>query len=142
MSPFCSSHRTPRADVDPIRSELDALAVVSLAIRRPHAPETIVVLLDHDRRGITVAVITGTVEADAVLDVVECICAAGTGTGRLGAIVVATVRPAGGMVLGDADRWVEACAIADDHGVELVEWFVVGHDVDRPRELVGDGPRW
>jgi hypothetical protein len=140
-SPFCSSHRAPRAGV-PIRSELEALAVVSLAMHRPHVDETIVLLLDHERRGITVAVVSGTTDPDAVLDVVECVSAAGEGTGRLGALVVATVRPARGMVLGDADRWIEASQLADDHGVELVEWLVIGHDVDRPRELVGEGPRW
>jgi hypothetical protein len=63
--------------------------------------------------------------------------------------VVATVRPGGGPQADDADRWLEASDIADDLGVELVEWFVIGGDrpsvaanASCPRDLLGEVPRW
>ena len=36
--------------------------------------------------------------------------------------------PAGGPLDGDDERWLEASELADDVGVELLEWFVVSGD--------------
>lgn len=149
MSSFCGFHRLPRAAHDPIDSARSALAVVDLALRRPLTDETIVLVLDHDRRGRTIVVVDGTAEPDAVLDVVERVAGSIAATGRPGCVIVATVRPDGGPQPGDADRWLEASDIADDLGVELVEWFVVGGDrpsvsahASCPRDLLGEVPRW
>ena len=149
MSIFCGAHRAPRASVDPIDSARSALAVVDLALRRPLAAETVALVLDADRRGRTIVVVDGTHEADSLLDVVERVAESIAAAGRSGALVVASARPGGGPEPGDDDRWLEASDIADDFGVELVEWFVIGGDVPTvaanatcPRDLLGEAPRW
>lgn len=149
MSSFCGAHRLPRATVDPIDSPRAALAVVDLALRRPLAAETVALVLDRDRRGRTIVVVDGTADPDSVVDVVERVAESIAATGRAGGLVVATSRPGGGPEPGDEDRWLEASEIADDLGVELVEWFVIGGDrptvaanATCPRDLLGEAPRW
>jgi hypothetical protein len=149
MSMFCAAHRLPRAGVDPIDSAAAALAIVALAMRRPPVDETIALVLDADHRGRTVVVVDGTSDLDAVLDVVERVAGSVAAAGRTGCLVLATVRPGGGPVDGDDDRWLEASDLADDVGVDLLEWFVITGDAPSitantwcPRELVGELPRW
>ena len=50
MPNFCNSHRLPRAHVDPI-DDVGALLLLDAMIAAPLIHETIVVLLDHQRRG-------------------------------------------------------------------------------------------
>jgi hypothetical protein len=149
MSMFCSTHRTPRAAVDPVDGPTAALAVVELAMRRPLTHETIALVLDADRRGRTVVVVDGTRQPDAVLDVIERVAGSIAASGRAGCVVLATIRPGGGPEEGDEDRWIEASDLADDVGVELLEWFVIGAEAPTvaanawcPRDLVGEAPRW
>ena len=66
----------------------------------------------------------------------------GRATGRLGALVLATVRPGQGALAGDGDRWLEMSDLASAAGVELVEWFIIGADIHCPRDLLGEPPRW
>ena len=139
---FCSAHRPPRAGIDPIECAEQALAVIALAIERPPVAETIVLLLDHERRGVCVTVVSGTTRADDAVEVAECLANTGAPTGRLGALVMATVRPAGGPLEGDGDRWLEMSDLTSAAGVELVEWFVIGDDIHCPRDLLGEPPRW
>jgi hypothetical protein len=139
--------RLPEA-TDPIRSSLDALAVVALAIHRPLEPETIGFFLDETGRSNTITVVSGTTEPDSVLAVVECLALAGGRSPTLCGLVLATVRPNSGLAVpatlpGDLDRWMEASDIADSHGIELIEWFIVGPGgVDCPREMLGEPERW
>ena len=63
-------------------------------------------------------------------------------TGRLGALVMATVRPGGGPLEDDGDRWLEMSDLTSAAGVELVEWFVIGDEIHCPRDLLGEPPRW
>jgi hypothetical protein len=149
MSSFCGAHRLPRASVDPIDTPRDAVAVVDLAMRRPLTHETIALVLDEDRRGRTIVVVDGTDDADALIDVVERVAGSISAAGRPGGLVVATVRPGGGPLPGDDQRWLEASDVADDLGVELVEWFVIAGDAPSvwanawcPRDLLGEVPRW
>ena len=149
MSMFCAAHRPPRAGIDPIDSAAVALAVIGLAMRHPPIDETIALVLDPDRRGRTVVVVDGTAEPDAVLDVVERVAGSIAAAGRTGCVVVATVRPGGGPIDGDDDRWLEASDLADDLGVDLLEWFVIPADTPSiaahawcPRDLLGEAPRW
>jgi phosphoserine phosphatase len=139
---FCSAHRLPRAGIDPIDSAESALTVVALAIRRPQRPETVALLLDHERRGISVVIVSGTERPDDVIEVAECLTTAGVDIERVGALVLATVRPGGGVLVDDADRWCDMSDVAADSGIELVEWFVIGDDIGCPRDQLGEPPRW
>ncbi len=151
--PRSTTHpRLPQA-ADPILSSLDALAVVSLALHRPLEAETIAFLLDDTSRSNTITVVSGTTDPDSVLSVAECMAVAGSkspawcGLARCG-LVLATVRPqtahnTTATLPGDLDRWLEANDITESHGIELIEWFVVGPaGVDCPRELLGEPERW
>jgi hypothetical protein len=142
-------HRLPRAGIDPITSHDDALVTVAMAVHRPLRHETIVVLLDDERRGLALVVVTDTTCPDDVLEAVECLTRPTTHAGRAGAIVVGSVRPSQPGrrdVDADADRdverWLELSEIAEGHGVELLEWFVLGAEVRCPRDDLGEAPRW
>lgn len=147
MSQFCGVHRAPRAGIDPIDSQAAALAVIKLAIHLPLTAETIALVLDADHRGRTVVVVDRTEEPDSVLEVIERLGDAIATSGRDGALVLASVRPGGRPLNDDGDRWLEASELAEELGVELVEWFVVTDDIGRtnawcPRDLLGESPRW
>ena len=138
MSRSHSTHRIPRGFVDPIESKADALAVLSLAAPLGH--DTVAILLDDERCGLGIFVVTGTTDPDAIFRIIDvCINARYT---EVSGLILATSRPGGDMQPDDRERWVEATVQCADAGVELVEWFVIGHQVACPRELVGDPPRW
>ena len=149
MVQFCGAHRPPRAGIDPVESAPDALAIIQLAMHLPATDETIALVLDDDHRGRTVVVVDGTEDPDSVLDVVERLAGSIAEAGRPGSLVVASVRPGRGPLDDDGDRWLEASDLADDVGVDLVEWFVIGADRPSvaanawcPRDLLGEAPRW
>lgn len=139
--------RLPHAG-DPIRSALDAIAVISLVIHHPLEAETIAFFLDENSCSNIITVVSNTAEPDSVLSVAECMAMVADRSPRLCGVVLATVRPGSAHNLpatlpGDLDRWVEANEIMEAHGVELIEWFVVGPaGVDCPRELLGEPERW
>lgn len=138
-------HRLPRAGVDPIGCAESALLTLAMAIQQPLRAETVTLLLDDQRRGIAVAVVSGTRQPDDVLEVVECFTRSSAHGGRVGGIVVATVRTDATDELTaatDVDRWLEMSDIAEQAGVELIEWFVIAGDVTCPRDRLGEPPRW
>jgi hypothetical protein len=127
----------------PVRGTADALHLLSLAVATPLEHETLAFLLDSNGIGGIITVVSGTEEPDAVVDVVEVMSRAGEGVERARSLVVASVRPASGVLPGDVDRWLECSAIAEECGLQLVEWFVVGpHGVECPRDLLGEPERW
>jgi hypothetical protein len=135
--------RLPRADVDPIASSFDALSLISLAMRRPLEFETIAFLLDDQRCGSTIAVISETVEPDMVIGVTESLCTVAASVPHLQSLVLASIRPDSATIPGDIDRWLEASAMAESFGIELVEWFVIGPSgPECPRDLLGEPERW
>jgi len=140
-------HRPPRAGVDQIDSAAAALAVIRLAVHQPLRAEVIVLVLDADRRGRTVVIIDGTDEPDSVLEVVERLAESVADSEHGAALVVASVRPSSGPLDGDDQRWMEARDLAEDFGVELLEWFVISDDTGPPtawcpRDLLAEAPRW
>lgn len=141
MTHFCSSHRFPHADRDPI-DDAAARLLFESALAFPRRSETVVVLLDHDRRGRTIINVDGTDGADAVLDVAEMIIVMADGSPEIGAALIASVRPAGGDDLDDVERWLELDNCFAMAGIELVEWYVYGRSVSRPRVLFGEPERW
>jgi hypothetical protein len=111
-----------------------------LALAAPFGDDTVAMLLDGDRRGVGIVVVTGTTDPDAIFRVI-----AACGNIRrpeIAALILATSRPGGDLVVADRDRWLEASLQCDAAGLELVEWFVIGTHVACPRELAGDPPRW
>ena len=147
MPNFTARSRLPLAG-EPIRSWSDAIAIVSLAIHRPLVAETIAFFLDETSRSNTITVVSGTTDPDSVLTIAECMAVAGSRSPSLCGVVLATVRPNAPpnvppTLPGDIDRWVEANEITASHGIELIEWFVVGPSgVDCPRDLLGEPQRW
>ena len=138
-------HRLPRAGIDTISCAETALLTLAMAIQQPLRAETVALLLDDQRRGVAVAVVSGTHQPDDVLEVVECFTRSATHGGRVGSIVVASVRPVTAdetTVATDVDRWLEMSDIAEQAGVELLEWFVIAGDVTCPRDQLGEPPRW
>jgi hypothetical protein len=136
-------HPSSPRDREPIRTEADARALLSLAIARPPRHETLAFLLDDAGFGTTMVVVSGTERAEQVLDVVEHLAAAGATSGIFTSLVVASVRPGGGVQVGDIDRWFDASDVAAAQGIELVEWFVVGDQgFACPRDLLGEPARW
>jgi hypothetical protein len=136
--------RLPQAS-DPIRSSIEALAVIALAIHRPLEPETIGFFLDEAGRSNTITVVSGTTDPDSVLTIAECLAVAGGRSPTLCGVVLATVRPgsASATLPGDLDRWMQAGEITESHGIELVEWFIIGPTgVECPRQLLGEAERW
>ncbi len=134
-------HPVPRGGIDPIRSAEDALAVLALAA--PYGHDTIVILLDADRRGTSVMVVTDTVDPGALFGVIDVCVAAASPDTPIAAMVVASSRPDGDLEPDDVHRWLEASDQCRAGGLELVEWFVLGRSgPKRPRELFGDPERW
>jgi hypothetical protein len=140
--PFRSCHRTPRAGVDPIRNQAAAMRVLRLAMHDPPVAETVALLLDHERRGHRIVVVRDTFGDDDVLDVAEVLSSLAADDDRLGGLVLATVRPGGGVQPADADRWLEMSDECELVGTELVEWLIVADGVACPRDLLGEPPRW
>ena len=149
MSQSCGPHRVPRGGVDRVADAADALAVIKMAMSSPGRAETIVVVLDPDHRGRSIAVVDGTDHDDAVLVVIERLSGALAAADAGGALVVATVRLGRGPDPGDADRWLDASDTAESTGIELLEWFIIEIGTVRgepvvwcPRDLLGEAPRW
>lgn len=148
---FCHRSSTWRRPRRPpaITNAADALELVAMTMSRPPRAETIAFLLDDDGFGTTVLLVNGTDRPEDVIGVVEQVAEAGAVSGA-SALFVASVRPVAPspdeaieVAEGDIDRWLEASELADDEGLELLEWFVVGPaGVICPRELLGEPPRW
>jgi DNA repair protein RadC len=138
MSRRCCTHRIPRGFIDPISSRTDALAVLSIAA--PFGNDTVAILLDPERRGIGIIMVTGTIDPDTLFWVIDlCIEARYP---NLAGLVLASARPGGDMEAADRERWIEATLHCDDAGIELVEWFVIGEHIACPRDLAGEPSRW
>jgi hypothetical protein len=141
MTHFSSAHRFPFAGGPPI-DDAAARSLFASTLAVPRRPETVVVLLDHDRRGRTILNVAGTTHPDAVLDVAECCIELVARSPLIGGAIIATVRPSGGDVLDDVERWLDLDERFALVGVELVEWYVYGRAVSRPRVLLGEPDRW
>ena len=127
----------------PVRCAADALRLLFLAATHPLQPETLAFVLDGQGRGGVITIVSGTVDADSVLPVTECMSRAAEQVGRATALVVASVRPGGCVLPGDIDRWMEASTLAAAYGVVLIEWLIITESgVQCPRDLLGEPERW
>ena len=141
MSRNPSFHAVPRGGIDPIRCADDALAV--LALGAPYGHDTIVMLLDTERCGCSVMVVTDTVEPDALFRVIDRCLEATKQHPVIEGVILATSRPDRDTEIDDIHRWLEASDQCRAGGLGLVEWFVLGRSGPRcPRQLFGEPERW
>jgi len=133
-------HRVPRGGIDPIRSSDDALAVIALG--SPYRNDTVVILLDAERRGSSILVVTDTIEPDAMFDVLESCVRAARDHPAIRSMILASCRPNGDVEADDAQRWFTASALCCSGGLELIEWFVLGSTIECPRQMIGEPHRW
>lgn len=137
-----TSARIPRAHIDPIVTSHGAQLMLDDIIARPRRHETVAILLDDDRRGVSIISVDGTVEPDAVFHVADLLTESVSASSGVGAVILASIRPDGHDELDDLDRWSELSCQLDEVGLELVEWFVIGHGMSCPRALLGEPHRW
>lgn len=114
----------PRARLDRIERTADALAVIALAVTQPLVDETIILVLDQDRRGSVVTAITGTRDPDDVFGVVD-IFSSALDLVAPSSLVVASVRPTLPVGTNDDDRWQRLVHRASGPQVHVDEWFII-----------------
>jgi hypothetical protein len=129
----------------PLRSPDDALRVVLAAIAQPPEAETVVLLLDATHRGHVCLVCRGAAAAEQVASLVPLLVQAAANEPSLGAVVLATVRPGRGVVVGGDDHVAFGAMRQDlaEAGIDLLDWFVLdGAVIASVAELTGAGWRW
>lgn len=127
----------------PIRCTADALRLLFLSASHPLQHETLAFLLDPDGRGGVITIVSGTIEADSVLHVAECMVQAARKVEQAAALVLASVRPGGCLLPGDLDRWMEASSLVEEYGITLIDWFIITETgAECPRDLLGEPHRW
>lgn len=138
-----TSNRLPQAGLDPICSAGEALAVFALQLSQPLCHETLVMLIDSSGCGLSLVTVSGTTMPDQVVDVADTMAIMLADRLDVSGIVIATVRPRGG-VLGDDDTlWFEADAAVESHGLVLYDWLVIGRGGTRSlSDELGVPSRW
>ncbi|MHB1129961.1 MAG: hypothetical protein ACYC06_07935 [Ilumatobacteraceae bacterium] len=130
----------PRAHRDPINSATQALSVFSLAIARPLRPETLVLMMSHDHRGVGLFALNSAGNLCSLIDHIVGRCAT-ENTAR--AIAITSVRSQWQSQNQCGDEWVSSRNICQRAGVQLVDWFVVSHHgVHCPRITVHEPATW
>lgn len=146
MARFCRRSDDPDSAPRPlpiVDSAEVALATIAQAAHHPARTEVIALLLTTDYVGHTIVVVDGTTSPDAVVEVTELLVEAAAEAGREHVIVLASVRPGDGPLPGDVDRWIELSDLAESHGCELVDWFIISDRVVWcPRDFMVEPPRW
>jgi hypothetical protein len=113
-----------------------------IALAGPYGNDTVAMFLDDRRCGSSILIVGDTFEPDALFDVIDACVGVAAEVDEVDAIVLATIRPLGGLDHDDVHRWLEASDQCRAGGIELVEWFVIGDGVECPRAIFGDAPRW
>lgn len=112
----------PRAHVDPIVTQQDILAVLSLAIRRPLCSEVIAVLMDEEQRGIGLLSFDESQSLSSLIHQLIGLCST---TDIASSVILASVRPLELCKNDDGDnlRYMQQqCSRA---GITLREWIVI-----------------
>lgn len=130
----------PRAHRDPITSATQALSVFSLAITRPLRPETLVLMMNHDHRGIGLFALNNGGDLRSLIDHIVGRCAA---EHLARAVAIASVRPQWQSQFHCGNEWTTARDICQRAEVQLIDWFVVGrHGVHCPRIFAHEPGEW
>lgn len=141
----CPAPPVPPAASTPLTDPVAALQVVAAALHTVPRPETVVIWLDGDRRGLGVVVIDGAESPDDVVRLAKVLAAAHDLGSEAEAVVFATRRPGWGPEVDDCDT---CCFdIVDDvlaeAGIDLVDWFQIDEGVAVSlAEHLGLGSRW
>ncbi|MGD9792722.1 MAG: hypothetical protein AB7V43_04510 [Acidimicrobiia bacterium] len=109
-----------------LRGPEDALSIFQAARSRPALEETFVLLLDDAHTGADIVCINDASSADCVQRIVTLLCGLAEQSWLAG-LVVATARPFATTVVDDDDlhTWFTLRVLADDAGVDLIDWFVL-----------------
>lgn len=130
----------PRAHRDLITSATQALSVFSLAIMRPLRPETLVLMMSHDRRGVGLFALNSGGDLRSLIDHVVGRCAT-EDTAR--AVAIASVRPQQQSHFQCDNEWTVSRNICQRAGIQLIDWFVIEpHGVHCPRIVAHEPSAW
>lgn len=134
----------PRGGVDPVDGARSALALFAAAIDRPLLPQMLVVFLDERGLGTRLMIVDNVHGPGVAACVAEAACnIALAEIPDAVTLVMASVRPGGGVQADDVDQWLEASAVTDSYGLRLVEWYVISElGCCCPRDLIGEPERW
>ena len=135
--------RIPRAGLDPIWSARDALAVFALQVSRPPALETLVMFIDSSGCGLSLVTVSDTTRPEQVVDVAETMAMAVADHADVSGLVLASVRPSGGVLADDDTLWFQIDAAVEGQGLVLFDWLVIGRDGTRSMvDELGVPTRW
>lgn len=136
----------PRAHRDPITSASAALTVFSLAITRPLRPETLVLIMRKDHRGIGLVALETGEHLSLLIDDVISHCVSQESAQ---AVAIASVRVQWPSHFDGADQPDGAAELAGAReschraGIQLVDWFIVAnHGVHCQRVTNREGSLW
>jgi len=130
----------PRPHRDPITSATQALSVFSLALTRPFRPETLILMMNHEHRGVGLFAVNSGDDLRTLIDHIVGRCATEDTTR---AIAIASVRSQWLTHFQCGIEWATSREICQRAGVQLVDWFVVGpHGVHCPRICAHQPGQW
>jgi hypothetical protein len=141
----CRSHR---ATTDPpIRTSDDAARAIGLVTEDGCLDCVVVACVDADRLPLTMFVFDGRPQLDDDLEMAvdAVVAAAASADSPLASIFLASSRPWAepGPTAADERRWVRMADACRDAGIDLLDWFIVGHGaVCSVAEGLTPGPGW
>jgi hypothetical protein len=92
----------------------------------PPRPETFALLLDATHRGHTIVCVDRAHTADDAWRVAEYVFEAAAGSARTSAVVLASMRQGPLVEHGEECCFYELRHSADERGIELLDWLLVG----------------
>lgn len=112
----------PSPHIDPITTPQHALAVFSLALRRPLCPELLVIMLDSQFRGL--GLLSFDIQASCLhaLDQAVGLCSA---TDVATSLIVASVRPQSAHNSSDSYEWQMMRETCQRAGITALDWYVI-----------------
>lgn len=119
------------------------MQVFRIQMSYPLVHETLAMFLDDQRRGSTLISVGGTIDPASLVEVAETMAMLASESFDLSGLVLASVRPRGGPLPGDDDRWFEAADIAESWNIDLIDWLIIGdQDWHSPRDMLGVPSQW
>lgn len=99
--------------------------------------------LDRQHCGHELVSVVDTTEPSHIIQVADTMAFCASANADITGLVIATVRPGGGLLADDDDLWLEAADAVEASGLTLVDWLVIGRGgAKSPRERMGLASRW